>query len=367
MLHVRLYGRQVRRCCSRVISLNRCLPARASRDRRRLGKRRPRPTSLARGGQHAQAATRYERRQSGFPAGGIPGSRCSLPANTWRRAGPRTPSACSRCRRTGPRRRRDPARADHRRNWRLQAATALRRSQRWAASRSPGPPRSRRSCCARGAGRLHVRSHARRPPALEQRGRLLRAGGRSERTTGCCSMRCNASGPCRRADRTRPTAIAPGSSWRSSRCRPGRRRRPSANRADRMDAPDIRIIRARRSCRTGAPASATYPRAHAARRRARQPRPWRCCCRLRTASKRPGLAVQDGFLAAALAEGRTLLHGSIVYDTAAARVGPPTRRRMADGAQSVAGPLIQGRLVAHCSRRGQLPRADAGAECARRR
>jgi len=54
-----------------------------------------------------------------------------------------------------------------------------------------------------------------------------------------------------------------------------------------------------------------------------------------------GLAVQDGFLAAALAEAPERRPRIDVYDTAALGAGPAYQKALATGAQAVAGPLIK--------------------------
>jgi len=58
-----------------------------------------------------------------------------------------------------------------------------------------------------------------------------------------------------------------------------------------------------------------------------------------------GLAVQDGFLAAALAEAPERRPRIDVYDTAALGAGPAYQKALATGAQAVAGPLIKEELA----------------------
>jgi hypothetical protein len=57
------------------------------------------------------------------------------------------------------------------------------------------------------------------------------------------------------------------------------------------------------------------------------------------------LAVQDGFLAAALAEAPERRPRIDVYDTSALGAGPAYQKALADGAQAVAGPLIKEELA----------------------
>ena len=57
------------------------------------------------------------------------------------------------------------------------------------------------------------------------------------------------------------------------------------------------------------------------------------------------LAVQDGFLAAALAEAPERRSRIDVYDTSALGAGPAYQKALAAGAQAVAGPLIKEELA----------------------
>ena len=58
-----------------------------------------------------------------------------------------------------------------------------------------------------------------------------------------------------------------------------------------------------------------------------------------------GIAVQDGFLAAALSEAPERRPRIDVYDTAALGVGPAYQKALASGAQAVAGPLLKEELA----------------------
>ncbi len=340
MLHARLHGRQARAMLLAVVLATGAAlltpPATVAADDSTAS-----AETLARSGQHAEAARSYEQQAKRlFRAWD---TRLTLLAAREYLAAGQTADAERMLGKVGGRASGDDAILLAR----IQAELALANGNGAAATGSAGQhpeavarPARDGAAAARGTGGLPVRSHARRYPRARAARQAPRRDGRAGRELStaarCAAAQWRHQPPSRPA---RPTAIAPGSSWHNfaQRTRPATRRQrvaPADWSARHPNHPGTSLLpRAApgTAASAGLPAPALMPG---------QPPSVALLLPLSGRQQAAGTAVRDGFLAAYL-DRPDAAPRVLVYDTAELGVGPAYERALADGAQFVIGPLTK--------------------------